>query len=87
MRPQLETKVEGALQTILFELHSGKPLKDELSGLRSFRVGRLSIVYRLSGKRTIEIVPISPCKRIYEEACRIIEKREKAVGFEILTSF
>ena len=69
--------VRGSLETILSEPHSGKALKDELAGLRSFRVSRFRIIYRLSKRKDIEVVAIGPRQRIYEETFNIISKEEK----------
>ena len=77
MHPNLKKKVKASLQTILSEPYSGKALRDELAGLRSFRVSRFRIVYRVSSNsKEIEIVAIGPRNRIYEETFRIIKKEE-----------
>jgi len=78
MHPRLKKKLKASLQAILSEPHSGKALKDELVGLRSFRVSRFRIVYKISSnKKEIEIVAIGPRDRIYEETFRIIKKEER----------
>ena len=55
----------------------GKALKDELAGLRSFRVGRFRIIYRISSKRQIDLVALGPRVRIYEETYRLVKKEGK----------
>lgn len=78
LHPHLKKKVRGALKIILSEPHSGKGLKDDLAGLRSFKVSRFRIIYRvLSKSKLIDIVAIGPRDRIYEETYRIIKKMEK----------
>ena len=77
MHPHLKKKVKASLQMILSEPRSGKTLKNELLGLRSFRVSRFRIIYRVSGSDKIEIVAIGPRKRIYEETFRIIKKTSR----------
>ena len=77
MHPNLRRKIRGSLQTILSEPFAGKALRDELSGLRSFRVSRFRIIYRISKRQLIEVVTISPRDRIYEETFRIISKQAK----------
>jgi mRNA interferase RelE/StbE len=80
MHPRLKKKVKASLQAILSEPHSGKALRDELVGLRSFRVSRFRIVYKISSNKKeieIEIVAIGPRDRIYEETFRIIKKEER----------
>ena len=76
MHPELKRKVRGSLQAILSDPHTGKGLKDELAGLRSFRVSRFRIIYRIARGRgdSIEIVAIGPRERIYEETYRIVSR-------------
>jgi mRNA interferase RelE/StbE len=47
LHPHLKKKVKTSLQTIVSDPYSGKPLRDEHAGLRSFRVGRFRIIYRI----------------------------------------
>jgi mRNA interferase RelE/StbE len=76
LHPNLKRKIKAALQTILGDPQAGKALKDELEGLRSFRVGRFSVVYRIRGEEgIIEIAAIGPRKRIYEETLRLVRER------------
>jgi mRNA interferase RelE/StbE len=56
------------------EPESGRSLKDELVGLRSYRISRFRIIYRISSKKIIDIVAVGPRKTIYEETYRIIKK-------------
>ncbi|MBI5746617.1 MAG: type II toxin-antitoxin system RelE/ParE family toxin [Nitrospirae bacterium] len=74
MHPDLKKKIKASLRIILYEPYSGKALKDELEGLRSFRVSSFRIIYRISSKKQIEVVTIGPRERIYEETFRIINK-------------
>ena len=72
--PQLKRKIRAGLRHIMTEPDSGKSLKDELEGLKSFRISRFRIIYRISSKQIIEIVAVGPRKTIYEETYRIIRK-------------
>ena len=74
MHPHLKKKVKASLKIILSDPTSGKALKDELLGLRSFRVSKFRIIYRLSKKKHIEIVAVGPRERIYEETFRLLNK-------------
>ena len=76
LHPHLKKKVKTSLQTIVSDPYSGKPLRDELDGLRSLRVGRFRIIYRISGKKIIEIVAIGPRECIYEETFRLLKKMD-----------
>ena len=72
--PKLKRKIRAGLQHIVNEPESGKSLKDELGGLKGYRISRFRIVYRISSKQTIDIIAIGPRKAIYEETYRIIRK-------------
>ena len=72
--PQLKRKIKAGLRQILTEPESGKPLKEELTGLRSYRISRFRIVYRVSSKKIIDIIAVGPRKTIYEETYRIIKR-------------
>ena len=75
MHPGLKKKVKASFKIILSEPYSGKALKDELNGLRSFRVSGFRIIYRISkGGKQIEIAAIGPRKHIYAETFRLIKE-------------
>ena len=76
MHPYLKRKIKASLQTILSHPLSGKALKADLVGLRSYRVSRFRIIYRIS-KKEIEIVAVGPRDRIYQETYKIISKSMK----------
>ena len=76
MHPHLKKKGRASLQSILSDPYSGKALKAELSGLRSFRVGRFRVIYRVSDQKLIEIVTIGPRENIYEETFRLLKRKE-----------
>jgi mRNA interferase RelE/StbE len=75
MHPELKRKARASLKTILADSSSGKALKDELAGLRSFRAGTFRILYRMK-RNVIEIVAIGPRERIYEETYRLLKREE-----------
>lgn len=77
MHPHLKRKVRAALEQILVDPHSGKRLKDELSGLWSFRVGKFRVIYRFHEKR-VELVAVGPRARIYEETYRLLMRGRDA---------
>ncbi|MEW6108562.1 MAG: type II toxin-antitoxin system RelE/ParE family toxin [Nitrospirota bacterium] len=77
LHPDLKRKIKAALQTVLNDPRSGKTLKNELEGFRSFKVGKFRVVYKTArDKRIIEVVAIGPRKTIYEDTLRLL-KREK----------
>ena len=77
LHPEIKRKIKGSLKYIITEPNSGKSLKEELEGLRSFRVSRLRIVYRIAEPKEIQIIAIGPRVRIYEETYRLIRKESK----------
>ena len=72
--PQLKRKIRAGLRHILTEPESGKSLKDELEGLKSYRIRGFRIIYRISSKQIIDVVAVGPRNNIYEETYRIIKK-------------
>lgn len=76
--PLLKRKIRAGLRHIVAEPEAGKSLKDELEGLKSYRIGKFRIIYRTAPKRIIDIVAIGPRKSIYEETYRIIKKEAKS---------
>ncbi len=76
MHPHLKKKIKASLQIILSDPFTGKALKDELAGLRSFRVSKFRIVYRVSPKKQIELVTVGSREKIYEETFRLIQKNK-----------
>jgi mRNA interferase RelE/StbE len=77
LHPGIKRKVKAALKNVATEPYQGKPLKDELEGLRSCRVSRFGIVYRIASRREIQIVAIGPRERIYEETYRLLRNESK----------
>ena len=77
MHPDLKRKVKSALKRILENPSSGKPLKEKLTGLCSYRIGRIRIIYKPADRRIIEIVAIGPRKSIYRETYRLVKKDKK----------
>ena len=74
LHPHLKKKVRASLQAILADPAAGKELEEELAGLRSLRVSRYRIIYRISPARQVEIVAIGPRDRIYEETYRLLKR-------------
>jgi len=77
MHPLLKKRLKAALSRISNDPYCGKALKEELSGLRSYRIKRFRIIYKVSKKKHINIIALGPRKYIYEETFRIIRKSQK----------
>ena len=73
LHPQLKRKLRHALGAILADPAAGKALKDQLAGLRSFRIGKFRLVYRVSPK-AVEVVAFGRRERIYEETLRLVSR-------------
>jgi mRNA interferase RelE/StbE len=81
LHPVLKARVKKSLGMILVNPQVGKALRDELHGLRSFRVGRFRIVYRVAEtERRIDIVAVGPRKSIYAETYRLLKKEDRGGG-------
>ena len=75
LHPDLKRKVNASLTAISRDPRAGKSLREELEGLRSLRVGRFRVIYRiLDEERTVEIVAIGPRANIYEETWRRVRR-------------
>ncbi len=75
LHPKIKRHIKSALEMIVNDPFLGKPLKDDLEGLRSLRVKRYRIVYRVAVPfREIEIVAIGPKRNIYEDTFRLISR-------------
>ena len=74
LHPQIKRKVRAGLDLLCVDAHAGKALRAELEGLRSLRVGRFRIVYRVATRRIIDIVTIGPRETIYEQSIRLMAK-------------
>jgi mRNA interferase RelE/StbE len=72
MHPEIKKKIKTGLKAILEAPDSGKLLRDELAGLRSYRVSRFRIIYRVT-KKEVEIIAVGPRIRIYEETYRLLQ--------------
>jgi len=71
--PELKKKVKVALRSISYDFHGAKELSDELAGLRSYRIGRSRIIYRIVGS-IVQIVALGPRTEIYERAAAELSK-------------
>jgi len=76
MHPHLKRKIKSSFKIIVSNPKEGKALKNELSGLRSFRVSRFRIVYRVR-KGIIEVVAVGPREWINEETLLLLRKGDR----------
>ena len=71
MHPNLKRKVRTALTDILANPALGRPLRAELTGLWSWRVGQHRVIYRPDAAGA-EIIAIGPRRTIYEDTAKQI---------------
>jgi mRNA-degrading endonuclease RelE of RelBE toxin-antitoxin system len=71
--PELKVKVKAALRSITDDPYRATELKDELAGLRSYRVARSRVIYRIVGSM-VQIVALGPRADIYERAAAEFSK-------------
>lgn len=72
--PTLKGKVKRGLEEILAEPHSSKPLRDDLAGLRSYRIGDIRIVYQTDA-HAVTLITVGPRKTIYQKAALELKHR------------
>ena len=75
--PNLKKKIRATLALIAKNPDIGKSLREELTGLKSYRVSTFRIIYRISSQNCIDLIAIGPRKTIYEETYRLIKKDGK----------
>ena len=63
--PKFKRRVKIALQSLSDNPYGAKALQEPLAGLRSQRIGRARIIFRIKGS-IIEIVALGPRHDIYE---------------------
>jgi mRNA interferase RelE/StbE len=73
LHPQIKRKVRAALDEILKKPSSGKHLRGDLAAFRSFRVGKIRIIYREKNS-ILEIVTIGRREVIYYETALLLRQ-------------
>lgn len=76
LHPQLKKKIRAALLEISDNPHIGKALRNELKGLWSYRIKKIRIIYRFTGKKFIDIIAIGPRTNIYEETYKLLKNKK-----------
>lgn len=70
LHPDLKRRVRAALDRIAGDASAGRTLQAELEELRSLRIGRFRLFYRMPGGRSVELVAFGPRDVIYGETLR-----------------
>ena len=71
--PEVKAKVKAALRSIADDPYRAKDLRAELAGLRSYRIARSRIIFRIVGS-VVQIVALGPRAGIYERAAIELSK-------------
>lgn len=74
IHPGTKRKIRAGLDALRQEPELGKELRDELAGLRSVRLGRMRIIYRVS-RNTVQVIDVGRRETIYEEVARSLRPR------------
>ena len=68
LHPDINKQIRAAADRLAQSPLEGHALQAELSGLRSYRVGRYRVIYRINdAERAIEVLLAGPRRDIYEE--------------------
>ena len=76
LHPDVKRKIRAGLKEIALNPSSGKILKEELEGLRSYRIGGYRIVYRETSP-FLEIIAIGERERIYADTIKKLLKEKQ----------
>jgi mRNA-degrading endonuclease RelE of RelBE toxin-antitoxin system len=77
LHPGIKRKVRAAVDDVLQGRERGKPIRVELSGLFSVRLGKFRLILRPHSGGDLEIVAFGPRSSVYEEAARLIQSRRR----------
>lgn len=77
LHPDIKKKLKAGLKEIAENPLGGKALKEELEGLRSFRIGKYRIIYR-EERSALEIIATGVRETIYEDTLRKLLKEKDA---------
>ncbi len=76
--PSLKIQIRSGLEAIEEDPHIGKPLKDELKGLWSYRVNRYRIVYRIDHHVIeVQVIDLGPRTLIYDRILTWVRRSRK----------
>ncbi len=74
LHPNIKTKIRRALEEIESNPFLGKPLKEELKGLFSYRVTHYRIVYQIRQKEIlIEVIDIAEREVVYQRVAGLLK--------------
>ncbi|HEX7926039.1 MAG TPA: type II toxin-antitoxin system RelE/ParE family toxin [bacterium] len=68
LHPDVKRRIRDALVDMARAPDAGKPLRDELTGQWTWRVGRYRVIYRIVPGGIIDIVTVGERRTVYEQA-------------------
>jgi len=80
LHPEIKQKLRAAMEQLLADPNAGKALQGELEGLRSYRLGRFRLIYRMEEDRTIAIIAFGPRATIYEHTYNLVIRESRDQG-------
>jgi len=72
--PELKRRVKAALRSLAEDPYQAKELKEELTRLGSYRIGRTRLILRIADA-VVEVVAFGPRSDIYERAAAELSAR------------
>ncbi|MDL1871921.1 type II toxin-antitoxin system RelE/ParE family toxin [Deltaproteobacteria bacterium PRO3] len=73
LHPGIKSKIRKALEELERDPGLGKPLKEQLEGLHSYRVSGYRIVYRINRREIwVEVIEIAERKIVYENVMTLV---------------
>lgn len=77
LHPEIKRRVRAALDSLKADPGAGKPLAKEFEGWRSWRVGKVRLIYRETRAR-VDVVAVGPRSSIYLDAAALIRTTPNA---------
>ena len=77
--PLLKKKIKDGLREITGDPSGGKALRDDLAGLRSYRIGNVRIVYQ-ADENAVTLITVGPRKTVYQKAALELKRRSEQRG-------
>ena len=74
LHPDLKRKIRATIDELLSNTVQGKPLRGQLLGFNSVRIGRVRVIYRVV-QDIVEVLTIGPRRTVYDEAERLTTRR------------
>ena len=76
--PRPKRKVKESLRAIAKDPVLGKALQENLSGLYSYRIGSLRVIYSIDpSKKTVHVIAVGPRRTVYEQLERELAARKR----------